>query len=96
MQENPAKAGAKLKRMSTSDDQVRAAAILARIAVVKDELAKLMAAQGLREKDGWRVAEEIRQRPHGTDFVYRPIHMKLTPPPIERVVSIDNEGNPLL
>lgn len=82
--------------MSTSDDQVRAAAILARIAVVKEELASLMATHGLREKDGWRVAEEIRQRPYGTDFVYRPIHMKLVAPPLERVVSIDNEGNPLL
>jgi CheY-like chemotaxis protein len=82
--------------MSNSDDQVRAAAIISRIAVVKEELAVLMADHGLREKDGWRVAEEIRQKPHGTDFVYRPIHMKLAAPPLERVVSIDNEGNPLL
>ena len=82
--------------MSNADDQVRAAAILARIAAVKEELARLMADHGLREKDGWRVSEEIRQQPYGTDFVYRPIHMKLMPPALERVVSIDNEGNPLL
>lgn len=81
--------------MSTSDDQVRAAAIIARIAEVKADLARLMAEYGLRERDGWRVSEEIRQQPYGTDFVYRPIHMKLTPPALERVVSIDNEGNPL-
>ena len=53
-----------------------------------------MAHNGLDEAEGWRISEELRSRPQGTEFVYRPIHMRLPAPQHEEVVLVDTDGVP--
>lgn len=76
-------------------DKVLAAAVVARIQSAKAELAVKMQEAGLREKDGWRVLEELRSSPTGTQFVFRPVHTRLASPPIEACVSINSDGCPV-
>jgi hypothetical protein len=76
-------------------DKVLSAAVSAKILAAKAELAQKMAAAGLREKDGWRVLEELRSTPNGTQFVFRPVHTRLDHPAIEATVSIDSDGCPV-
>lgn len=76
-------------------DKVLAAAVVARIQAAKVELAGKMADAGLTDKAGWRVLEELRSTPTGTQFVFRPVHTRLDPPTIEAVVTIDSDGTPL-
>ena len=45
-----------------------------------------------------RILEDkgyVRHTVEGTDFIFRPIHMKLAHPEMERRVSIDHEGRPV-
>lgn len=76
-------------------DKVLAAAVLARVQAAKAEIATKMAAAGLREKDGWRVLEELRSSPAGTQFVFRPVHTRLDNPGIEATVDINSDGCPI-
>jgi len=75
-------------------DQALSAALTARIRAAKARLAGWMERNGLLEKDGWRVSEELRSRPEGTEFVFRPIHLKLPSPQHEEVVLVDSDGVP--
>jgi hypothetical protein len=75
-------------------DKALAAAVLARIQAAKVELAAKMVTAGLCERDGWRVLEELRSTPNGTQFVFRPVHTRLDPPGLEAVVTIDSDGTP--
>lgn len=75
-------------------DQVLAAAVIARIEDARAELARGMEAAGLRAKDGWRVLEELRTTPTGTQFVFRPVHTRLDAPPLETVVTVTSDGCP--
>jgi hypothetical protein len=76
-------------------DKALAAAVLARIQAAKARLAAHMASAGLHEKDGWRVLEELRSTPTGTQFVFRPVHTRLDAPAIESTVEIDSNGCPV-
>ncbi len=75
-------------------DQVLAAAVIARIQRARVELATKMETAGLRERDGWRVLEELRSTVDGTQFVFRPVHTRLDAPGIESVVTITTDGCP--
>ena len=75
-------------------DKVLAAAVLARIQAAKVELAAKMASAGLDARGGWRVLEELRSTPTGTQFVFRPVHTRLDSPDLEAVVTIDSDGSP--
>ena len=77
-----------------NQDEVLSAAILARLVVARKTVAAKMAQHGLREQDGWRIAEELRTSPYGTQFVLRPIHTRLDSPGFEATVTIDNDGCP--
>jgi len=76
-------------------DKVLAAAVLARIEAAKAEIASKMAAAGLRERDGWRLLEELRSTAEGTEFVFRPVHTRLDSPSIEATVLINGDGCPV-
>jgi hypothetical protein len=76
-------------------DKVLAAAVLARIEAAKAEIASKMAAAGLRERDGWRLLEELRSTAEGTEFVFRPVHTRLDSPAIEATVLINGDGCPI-
>ncbi len=77
-----------------NQDEVLSAAVLARLVAARQSVAAQMAKLGLREQDGWRIAEELRTSPYGTQFVLRPIHMRLDSPGFEATVTIDNDGCP--
>jgi hypothetical protein len=72
-----------------------AADINRRIAGAKETLAQHMRDLGLHAKDGWRVTEEIRSTVEGTEWVFRPVHLRERAPEIETTVAIDHSGRPL-
>ena len=76
-------------------DKVLAAAVVARIEAAKEEIHRKMTAAGLREKDGWRLLEELRTVPEGTAFVFRPVHTRLDCPGIEAMVLVNSDGCPV-
>jgi hypothetical protein len=75
-------------------DEVLSAAVFARLTEARQSIVLEMAKLGLREKDGWRISEELRSSPHGTQFVLRPIHSRLESPGIEATVTVDGDGCP--
>ncbi|HET9579704.1 MAG TPA: hypothetical protein VFP44_17865 [Usitatibacter sp.] len=75
-------------------DKALSAAVAARIQAARARLSGWMERQGLREQDGWRVSEELRSCAEGTQFVYRPIHLRLPSPQHEEVVLVDSDGVP--
>ena len=78
-----------------NQDEALSAAVFARIATAKATVRAAMAQLGLKEKDGWRLSEELRSTPDGTQFVYRPIHTRLDAPDLEATVTIDSNGCPI-
>ena len=77
------------------NDQALASLLARRISQARAALEKDMAAADLHAKNGWRIAEAIKHTVDGTDFIFRPIHMKLVHPELEQRVSIDHEGQPI-
>jgi hypothetical protein len=75
-------------------DKALSAAVLARIASARARLGGWMQANGCPEGEGWRISEELRSRPEGTEFVFRPIHLRLPSPHYEEVVLVDSQGLP--
>jgi hypothetical protein len=76
-------------------DKALSAAVIARISAAKARLAGWMECNGYTEKQGWRICEELRSRPEGTEFVFRPIHMRLPGPEYEETVLVDTDGVPV-
>jgi hypothetical protein len=66
-----------------------------RIALAKSRLAEEMTACGLRREDGWRIVEELRNTVEGTQWTFRPVHIKLDSPELFATVVIDPDGKPL-
>lgn len=77
-----------------STDKALSAAVISRITAARARLEGWMQQHGFLEKEGWRVSEELRSRPEGTEFVFRPIHLKLPSPQHEEVVLVDSDGVP--
>jgi hypothetical protein len=76
-------------------DKALSAAVVARISAAKARLSGWMERNGFTENQGWRICEELRSRPEGTEFVFRPIHMRLPAPAYEEVVLVDTGGVPV-
>jgi hypothetical protein len=77
-----------------NQDEVLSAAVHARLLEARADVAARMAQQGLAEKDGWRIHEEMRSTLRGTEWVVRPVHIHRDAPGIEAVVVIDASGCP--
>lgn len=61
-----------------------------RCAEARAYLWREMNALGLREEDGWRIAETVRANGLRTELVMRPLHLHLAAPDgLECVVEID-------
>jgi hypothetical protein len=71
-----------------------AADINRRIEEAKSSLAEQMSLLGLKQKDGWRVMEELRTTVEGTEWVFRPVHLREPSPDLEITVAIDHSGRP--
>ena len=72
-----------------------AAEVVARLAAARRELAEKMGHLGLGIGNGWRVTEELRHTVNGTEWTFRPVHLREPSPPVEVKVAIDHEGRPL-
>ena len=79
------------------DKQVEALAaeVFARLAQARTELAQKMSALGLGLANGWRVTEELKHTVRGTEWTFRPVHLRQPSPPLEVKVAIDHEGRPI-
>lgn len=77
-----------------STDKALSAAVVARIAAARGRLTAWMEQNQLSPREGWRISEELRSRPEGTEFVFRAIHMRLPSPQHEEVVLVDTDGVP--
>lgn len=75
-------------------DKALSAAVVARITSARARLSGWMQTNGYSETEGWRISEELRSRPEGTEFVFRPIHLRLPSPHYEETVLVDSDGVP--
>jgi hypothetical protein len=80
--------------MDTTNVDSLAAEISAKLAAAKQRLLSRMQNLGLLPDNGWRVTEEIRHTIHGTEWVFRPVHIRETAPDIQELVLIDSAGRP--
>ena len=69
-----------------------AAEVNRRIAEAKEHLSAQMLDFGLKPKDGWRIVEELRSTVEGTEWVFRPVHLREPSPDLETTVAIDHSG----
>ena len=65
------------------------------IVAAKERLAAEMQAQGYTREEGWRVVEELRNTPDGTQWVFRPVHLRKDSPDLKVTVEIDSSGRPI-
>lgn len=74
-------------------DAELAARVSIGLARAREELAETMQRRGLAKKDGWRITEELRSTPHGTEWVLRPVHLRHpSPEDVHTRVAIDFDG----
>lgn len=81
-----------LATMDEKNVEVLATEVVRRIAAAKERLLADMAARGLKREDGWRIVEELRTTVGGTQFVFRPVHLRKDSPDLEATVVIDTSG----
>lgn len=80
--------------MTAKADALLASEFSTRRLEARATLRKHMDERGLFEKDGWNIAEVLRQREGRTELVMRPIHLRLAAPDdLECVVAIDDVGS---
>jgi hypothetical protein len=79
------------------DKQVEALAaeVVTRLAEARRQLAAQMSAMGLGIANGWRVTEELKHTVRGTEWTFKPVHLREPSPPLEVKVAIDHDGRPL-
>ena len=73
-----------------------AADVLSHLESAKQRLWDEMKAYGLTPAGGWRIREELRHTMQGTQWIFRPVHLRETPPDIAVSVAIDHDGRPLV
>lgn len=78
--------------MKDQDVQALAAEVSARLEGAKKSLLERMKAHGLGTANGWRVREELRHSLGGTEWIFRPVHLRETAPDLEERVAINHDG----
>ncbi len=71
-----------------------AAQAVRRIAHAKQELIARMRELGLDPASGWRISEELRHTINGTEWIFRPVHVREPSPELFTSVEIDHSGRP--
>lgn len=67
--------------------------VSSRLKAARDSLREQMDSLGLTADKGWRVSEELRHNVEGTEWTFRPIHLREHPPSgLLARVQIDQEG----
>ena len=79
------------------DKQVEflATSVVERLKTARNALLAEMHALGLTQAKGWRVSEELRHTTEGTEWVFRPMHIREPVPDLRSTVVIDHDGRPL-
>ena len=82
---------------NTNDAHVEslAAEVVARLEGAKRELLAKMQAMGMSAATGWRMTEELRHTVAGTEWIFRPVHLREPSPDLEVRVAIDHGGRAL-
>ena len=63
-----------------------------RLNAAKQELVAAMEAAGFKAAAGWRITEELRHTVDGTEWVFRPVHVREPSPELSVRVVIDHDG----
>jgi hypothetical protein len=69
-----------------------AADVTTRLKAAKDDLVAQMTAAGLTPAKGWRIVEDLRHTVTGTQWTFRPMHLRESSPDMETTVAIDHSG----
>ena len=63
-----------------------------RLKTARAELEQQMLARGLTAAAGWRVFEDLRHTVEGTQWIFRPMHVRHSLPELFTMVMIDHDG----
>ena len=69
-----------------------ATTVMERLKSARAALTVEMHQLGLTAAKGWRVVEELRHTTRGTEWTFRPMHIRENIPDLHTTVVIDHEG----
>ena len=73
-----------------------ASTVAAQLEAARSALLAQMHALGFKPENGWRIVEELRHTVEGTEWVFRPMHIReVAPHDLRSIVLIDHEGRPV-
>jgi hypothetical protein len=81
--------------MRDNQVEILATTVVERLQAARNALLAQMQALGLTPAKGWRVTEELRHTTEGTEWVFRPMHIREPVPDLRSVVIIDHDGRPV-
>ena len=81
--------------MTNENVESLATEVSERLTAARKTLLAEMHALGLTAEKGWRVVEELRHTTEGTQWIFRPMHLREHLPDFSRSVLIDHEGRPV-
>ena len=81
--------------MEDTHVQNLATTVVERLKQARSELLAEMHQLGLTAAKGWRVVEELRHTTEGTEWIFRPMHIRENAPNLYSTVVIDHDGRPL-
>ena len=69
-----------------------ASSAVAQLGRAKEELLARMRDLGLTSATGWRISEELRHTIEGTEWIFRPVHLREDAPDLWVRVLIGHDG----
>ena len=81
--------------MSDKKVEELASDVVQRLKAARTALLAEMHALGLTAANGWRVIEELRHTTEGTEWTFRPMHLREHLPDLSSTVLIDHDGRPV-
>ena len=69
--------------------------VVERLKAARNALLAEMHALGLTAANGWRIVEELRHTTEGTEWTFRPMHIREALPELRSSVLIDQDGRPV-
>lgn len=78
--------------MDRKQVETLASNVVERLASAKENLRARMNEVGLTPARGWRIGEELHHTMQGTEWIFRPVHLRENAPDMYARVLIDHEG----
>lgn len=69
--------------------------VVERLKAARNALLAQMHSLGMTPAKGWRVSEELRHTIEGTEWIFRPMHIRESVPDLRVTVVIDHDGRPI-